>query len=126
MALSQKYLELEVGGVLPPLTIAPGSPQSAREALPVPSPIEPLPSSFWWSLLFGNPDCLISSSNATQALYLVSEKLAIPIGEGETIDALRAGQLRKMLRKRFGPADAEQTTAALWRSAPSKRGSCRQ
>jgi len=85
-----------------------------------------LPSSFWWSLLFGNPDCLISSSNATQALYLVSEKLAIPIGEGETIDALRAGQLRKMLRKRFGPADAEQTTAALWRSAPSKRGSCRQ
>ena len=46
------------------------------------SPIPPLPNAFWQSLLFGNPDSLVSSSNATQALHLVSDNLAVPIGEG--------------------------------------------
>jgi hypothetical protein len=81
-----------------------------------------LPSAFWWALLFGNPDCLVSSSNATQVLHLVSEKLAIPIGEGETTDALRAGQLRKLLRERFGSQEAEKTLVALWRAAPVANG----
>jgi len=98
------------------------SPQSAPAALPAPQSIPCLPSSFWWSFLFGNPDCLISSSNATRALYRVSDKLGIPIVEGEIIDTLRAGELRKRLRERFGPAPAEQAMAALWRSASVSPG----
>jgi len=101
-----------------PLANVPESPQTACEALPAaPSPI-PLASEFWQSLLFGSPDSLVPSPDATRALQLVSDKLGVPIAEGETIGTMRAGQLRKLLRDRFGPADAEQTTAALWRSAP--------
>jgi hypothetical protein len=94
------------------------APLEPQPLAPAPAPMEPLPSSFWWSLLFGNPDSLVSSSNATQALHLVSDNLAIPIGGGERIDALRAGQLRKLLRDRFGPIEAEQTFVRLWRAAP--------
>ena len=103
------------------LANAPESPQSAPAALPAPPPIEPLPSSFWWALLFGNPDSPVSSSDATRALQLVSDKLGVPIADGETIDTVRAGQLRKLLRGRFGLA-AEQTMSALWRSAPASPG----
>jgi hypothetical protein len=78
-----------------------------------------LAGAFWQSLLFGNPDSLVSSSDAIRALQLVSDMLGVRIVDGETIGTVRAGQLRKLLRDRFGPADAEQTTAALWRSAPS-------
>ena len=87
-------------------------------ALHTSSPI-PLASAFWRSFLFGNPDSLVPSSDATRALQLVSDKLGVPIADGETIDTMRAGQLRKLLRHRFGPADAEQTIAALWRAAPA-------
>jgi hypothetical protein len=104
-----------------PIVGAPELPQSAREALPAPSPI-PLASAFWQSLLFGNPDSLVSSFDATRALQLVSDKLGVPIADGETISTMRAGQLRKLLRDRFGPADAEQTTAALWRAASASPG----
>jgi hypothetical protein len=100
------------------LRSAPESPQSAREALPAQSPI-PLASAFWQALLFGNPDSLVPSSDATRALQLVSDKLGVRTVDGETISTMRAGQLRKLLRDRFGPADAEQTTAALWRAAPA-------
>src|SRR6516164_2241991 len=114
----RRRAELEAAGSLPVPTIAPESPQSAPAALSAPSPI-PLASAFWQSLLFGNPDSLVSSSDATRALQLVSDKLGFPIADGETIDTERAGQLRKLLRHRFGPADAEQTIAALWRAAPA-------
>jgi hypothetical protein len=67
-------------------SVAPESPQSAPVALPTPPSIPCLPSSFWWALLFGNPDSPVSSSNATQALQLVSDKLGVPIADGETID----------------------------------------
>jgi hypothetical protein len=36
----RRRAELEAAGALPPATIAPGSLESAREALPVPSPID--------------------------------------------------------------------------------------
>ena len=36
---------------------------------------------------------------------------------------LRAGQLRKMLRDRFGPTAAEGALATLWRAAPATEGS---
>jgi hypothetical protein len=87
--------------------------------LPAPPPTPLLESGFWQRIAFGNPDSLVPGSEATRALYLVSDKLAIPIVEGETIDTLRAGELRKLLRERFGPALAEQAIAALWRSAPA-------
>jgi hypothetical protein len=99
---------------------APESPQSALAALSAPSPI-PLASAFWQSLLFGNPDALVSSSDATRAIVLVSDKLAIPIGNSETIGTLRAGQLRKMLGKRFGP-NVWDVMKVLWRSAPASPG----
>jgi hypothetical protein len=101
---------------------APESSQSAREALPAWPPIAPLLSLFWQSVLFGSPDGLVSGSNATQALRLVSEKLAIPRVEAETIDPLRAGQLRKLFRDRFGYESAEQAMITLWRSAPVSPG----
>jgi hypothetical protein len=116
----RRRAELEAAGSLPVPTIAPESPQSAPAALSAPSPI-PLASAFWQSLLFGNPDSLVSSSDATRALQLVSDKLGFPIADGETIDTERAGQLRKLLRGRFGLA-AEQTMSALWRSAPASPG----
>ena len=116
----RRRAELEAAGSLPVPTIAPESPQSAPAALSAPSPI-PLASAFWQSLLFGNPDSLVSSSDATRALQLVSDKLGVPIADGETIDTVRAGQLRKLLRGRFGLA-AEQTMSALWRSAPASPG----
>jgi hypothetical protein len=103
---------------------ATGKPQpsvGAREALPAPSPT-PLASAFWQALLFGNPDSLVPSSDATRALQLVSDKLGVRIADDETIGTMRASQLRKLLRDRFGPADAEQTTAALWRSASASPG----
>jgi hypothetical protein len=103
------------------LANAPESSENVQTTLPAPSPI-PLASSFWQALLFGNPDSLVSSSDATRALQLVSGKLGVPIREPERVSTMRAGQLRKLLRDRFGPADAEQTTAALWRSAPSSPG----
>jgi hypothetical protein len=102
------------------LANAPESPQSTSAVLPAPSPI-PLASTFWQSLLFGNPDSLVPSSNATRALQLISDKLGVPIADGETIDTVRAGQLRKLLHGRFGLA-AEQTMSALWRSAPASPG----
>src|SRR6516165_3465691 len=116
----RRRAELEAAGSLPVPTIAPESPQSAPAALSAPSPI-PLASAFWQSLLFGNPDSLVSSSDATRALQLVSDKLGFPIADGETIDTERAGQLRKLLRGRFGLA-AEQTMSALWRSATASPG----
>ena len=53
---------------------APGSSQTAPEALPVPPPI-PHPSAFWQTVLFGSPDSLIPGPDATLALQLVADKL---------------------------------------------------
>jgi hypothetical protein len=81
-----------------------------------------LASAFWQSLLFGNPESLVSSSDATRALQLVLDKLGVPIADDETISTLRAGQLRKLLRERFGSAIAAQTMVALWRAAAASLG----
>jgi hypothetical protein len=105
-----------------PLTNAPESPQSASAALPALPSIPCLQSPFWWALLFGNPDSPVPSSDATRALQLVSDKLGVLIADGETIDTVRAGQLRKSLRERFGHVEAEQAMAVLWRSAPATDG----
>jgi hypothetical protein len=105
-----------------PLPNTSESPQSVPAALPAPSPIPPLSNAFWQALLFGNPDSLVSSSDATRAIALVSNKLGVRVADGETVSPMRAGQLRRLFRDRFGPADAEQTTAALWRSAPASPG----
>jgi hypothetical protein len=104
----------------PPVT--PESSQRAPEALPAPPPIPPLPGSFWQAVLYGNPEGLIPGKDATQALYLLSAKLGIAIAKGETLETLRAGQLRKMLRDRFGATAAEGALATLWRSAPASSG----
>jgi hypothetical protein len=76
-------------------------------------------SSFWQGVLFGNPDSLVSGSAATSALRLVADRLGIPIAQNETILTLRAGQLRKLQREKFGPSKAEQTMATLWQAAPA-------
>lgn len=92
--------------------------QSASEALPARSPmpsVPPLQSSFWQALLYGSPDSLVGSSDATSALQLLAQGLGVAIETNETIPTLRGGELRKLLRERFGHAQAEQTMAALWR-----------
>ena len=99
--------------------IAPGCPQSSAKALPASPPIQALESAFWQGLLYGNPDALIPGSDATRALQLVSDKLGIRTVTSETLGTLRAGQLRKLLRQRFGPLQVEEALAALWRIAPA-------
>ena len=54
---------------------APGSPQSDFGVARVPPPIPPLPGSFWWGLLFGSPDVLVSAADSTRALQQVADKL---------------------------------------------------
>jgi hypothetical protein len=54
-------------------------------------------------------------------LHLISDKLALPIIQGETLGVLRAGELRKTLRSRFGAREAERANE-LWRSAPASPG----
>jgi hypothetical protein len=105
-----------------PLVGEPGSPQSAHEALSAPPSIPPLPASWWQGFLYGSPDAILSSRDANVALCLVAEKLNLPVGNSEPIERIRAGELRKMLRDRFGPMEAEQTMVALWRSAPPSPG----
>jgi hypothetical protein len=73
-------------------------------------------------LLCGSADSLFSAADSTRALQQVSDKLGAPTVEGETLGVLRAGQLRKLLRERFGPLKAEQAMAALWRNAPASPG----
>jgi hypothetical protein len=106
--------------------IVPESPQNVSAPLPASPSISPflplLQNAFWQALLYGNPDSLVSGSDATNALRLVADKIGIATGQNETIPTLRAGQLRKLLRERFGPSMAEQTMATLWRSAPSTPG----
>jgi hypothetical protein len=88
----------------------------------VPPPIPTLQSGFWQTLLYGSPDALVGSSDATNALRLVAKGIGFAIEAGETIPAIRAGQLRKLLRERFDPARAEQAMAALWRAALASPG----
>jgi hypothetical protein len=117
--------ELEAAGTLPPSPIAPGSPQSACTTLGAPLPIPaiaPANSAFWQTLLYGNPDGLVSSADATNALRLVAERIGITLDQRETIPTLRAGELRKLLRNKFGQLQAEQAIAVLWRSAPPTPG----
>jgi hypothetical protein len=103
-------------------SLAPGSTESAFAAAKVSPPVPPLEPGFWQALLYGSPDSLLSDSDVTRALQLVTEKLGRARDPNETLPALRAGQLRKHLRTRFGYAQAEQTMIALWRSAPSPDG----
>jgi hypothetical protein len=103
--------------------IAPGPSDSASVAAKAsPPPTQLLQSGFWQALLFGNPDSLFSSFDATQALHLVAEKLGVPIDPGETTNSLRGGELRKQLRSRFGQAEAEGAMNKLWRAAPLTDG----
>jgi hypothetical protein len=100
----------------------PGSSRSSSQTVLSPVPVPPLPSSFWQTVLSGNPDSLVSGSDATRALYLLSDKLGIAIVQGEGIETLRAGAFRKLLRDRFGGQKAELTMNELWRSAPASPG----
>jgi hypothetical protein len=72
--------------------------------------------------LYGNPDSLVPGSDATSALRLVADKTGIAIDQNETIPTLRAGQVRQLLRGRFGLSMAEQTMATLWLAAPVSPG----
>jgi hypothetical protein len=99
-----------------------GSPQSDFGVARVPPPIPPLPGSFWQAVLYGSPDSLLSAADSTRALQLIADKLGAPTVEGEMLGALRAAQLRKLLRERFGPLEAEGAIAALWRRAPASPG----
>jgi hypothetical protein len=96
--------------------------RSAPDTLPVPPPIPPLPAAFWQGVLFGSPDAMLPSTDATQAARLVAQMLGSATELPEFVESIRAGQLRKLLRERFDPARAEQAMAALWRSAPSSPG----
>ena len=100
----------------PPL--APESLQDAPEMLPAPPPTPLLESGFWQRILFGNPDSFVPGSEATRALQLVSDKLGIGRVEDQTIETLRAAQLRKLLHSRFGPSQAERIMLELWSAAP--------
>ncbi len=102
--------------------VAPELSQDAPEMLPAPLPTPLLESGFWQRILFGNPDSLVSGSEATRALQLVSDKLGIGRVEDQTIETLRATQLRKLLHSRFGPSQAERIMNELWRSAPVSPG----
>ena len=67
---------------------------------------------------------MIGPADATRALQLVAQKLGVPTISGEPLGpSLRAGELRKVLWKRFDPVPAQQAMAALWRSAPRDPGS---
>ena len=55
-------------------------------------------------------------------LHLLSAKLGIAIAEGENIETLRAGRLRKLLRDRFGREKAEWAMNELWRSELASPG----
>jgi hypothetical protein len=74
--------------------VAPGSSQTAPEALPAPPPIPPLPGSFWQAVLYST-DSLLSAADSTRALQQVADKLGVPIVEGETLGTLRAGACAK-------------------------------
>jgi hypothetical protein len=87
--------------------------------LPAPPPAPLLESGFWQTILCGNQDSLVSGSEATRALQLVSDKLGIGRVEDQTIETLRAAQLRKLLHSRFGPSQAERIMLELWSAAPA-------
>jgi hypothetical protein len=72
--------------------------------------------------LFGSPDAMLSSTDATQVARLVAQMLGSGRELPEFVQSIRAGQLRKLLRERFGPLEAEQATAVSWRSAPATEG----
>jgi hypothetical protein len=93
------------------------APEAVSASLPI-----PLAGAFWQSLLFGSPDSFVSGPDATNSLGLIAERLAVSIAQGETLPSMRAGQLRRLLRERFGPQEAEQVMAALWRAAPASPG----
>ena len=118
----QRRAELEAAGTLPRLLIAPGSSRSDFDAASALSSIPPLENGFWQSLLYGSVDSLVPGSDATRSLREVGDKLGVVIAEGETIETLRAGQLRKLLREKFGYTEAEQALALLWREAPASPG----
>jgi hypothetical protein len=104
---------------------APGSTQNDSETQAASPPVQALPSlpsAFWRGLLFGSPDSLIGGADATSALRLMAEGIGVAIATNETIATLRAGQLRQLLRNKFGPVMAEETMTGLWRSAPSTPG----
>jgi hypothetical protein len=46
----------------------------------------------------------------------------IPVVEGEAINPLRAGQLRKLLYDKFGPSEAERAMLESWCQAPLTPG----
>ena len=94
----------------------------APEAAPVPPPSLSLPGSFWQAVSYGSTDSLLSTADSTRALEQVAAKIGVPIREGETLGVVRAGQLRKLSRERFGSLEAEGAMAALWRAAPASPG----
>jgi hypothetical protein len=109
-----------------PATIAPGPSQNACNVPPALSPVlalAPLPAAFWRSVLYGSPDALLATVDATQATRLVAQTLGVPsVALSEFTGSLRAGQLRKSLRERFGQVEAEQAMNKLWRAAPLTDG----
>jgi hypothetical protein len=123
----ERRAQLEASGQLPPLPPewplnAPSPSDSVVGVEKASLPTQPLSGAFWQGVLYGSPDALLSSRDAHSAFRLVAEQLQIPIEEGETLDTIRAGQLRKALRSRFGYGAAEGAMAALWRAAPLTEG----
>jgi hypothetical protein len=105
----------------------PESSQSAPQSVSAPPPIPelaPLPAAFWRALLYGSPDALLATAEATLATRLVAQALGVPsVDLPEFTESIRAGQFRRGLRESFGDAQAEQAMAALWRNAPASPGS---
>jgi hypothetical protein len=115
----RRRAELEAAGALPALTIAPGSSQSAPEALPAPSPpTPPLASAFWQALLYGSPDALVPAIDANTALRLVAHKLSTQYNGADFTETVRVDALRKALLSRFG-AKAWDVMNKLQRGAPA-------
>jgi hypothetical protein len=117
----RRRAELEATKTLPPLTIAPGSTESAFVLAKAPSSIPLLESAFWQALLYGSPDALVPLADANTALRLVAHELSIHCNGADFVETVRAGVLRKALLERFG-AKAWDVVNKLWRNAPASPG----
>lgn len=99
--------------------IPPGCPENTLEALPASPPIPNLPSAWWQSFLYGNPDALLVGDDARRAFALISNKLGKEIGQPDIGGSIRSSELRKKLYARFGADLALHTMQVLWLEAAS-------
>jgi hypothetical protein len=93
--------------------IAPGSSQTAYEALP---------DSFWRTVLYGSRDAMLPTQDANIAVRLVARELGLSSDLSLFTESVRVNTLRTTLDKRFGAAAAWRVMNELWRSAPASPG----